>query len=429
MSKIYRIAIFGASPDTKNMGVSALLYSLLSGVLEKLPDVEFVIFDNQLGKRIGQLNVGSKEVTVTFYGARVGKRIYRQENLATMLFLSKLGRLGSTFNQGLRLIDACDAVIDVSAGDSFSDIYGFKRFNSILWPKIIAKNRGKQLIFAPQTYGPYRDERIKEKAAEASVAADMCWARDLHSFEILKNLLGHHFSPEKHYCGVDMAFKLPVQDASLKVSKEILDVINTKSEDKPLIGINVSGLIYQDKVSAKTNYHFIADYNMAVLNIVEHLLMSSSANILFISHVMDQLGHYESDYAAAVDVKNKLPNHLQSRVFITPATLNQSEVKWIISQLDWFCGTRMHSTIASLSMSVPTASISYSDKTKGVFETCGQGEQVADPRVLDNSQILSLITNSFNDRKLIKASLSKSIISVLEQADNQMNQMVNFIEH
>ena len=373
MSKIYRIAIFGASPDTKNMGVSALLYSLLSGILEKLPHVEFVIFDNQLGKRIGQLNVGDKDVSVTFYGARVGKRLYRQENLATMLFLSRFGRLGAFLNQGLRLIDECDAVIDVSAGDSFSDIYGLKRFNSIVWPKIIAKNRGKRLIFAPQTYGPYRDEQIKKKAAEVSVTADMCWARDLHSFEILKNLLGHHFSPEKHYCGVDMAFKLPFQDASLKISSEILHLINTKSEDTPLIGVNISGLIYQDKVSAKNNYHFIADYNMAVLNIVEDILLKSSANILFISHVMDQLGHYESDYAAAVDVRNKLPNHFQSRVFITPATLNQSEVKWVISHLDWFCGTRMHSTIASLSMTVPTSSISYSDKTKGVFETCGQG--------------------------------------------------------
>ena len=55
-------------------------------------------------------------------------------------------------------------------------------------------------------------------------------------------------------------------------------------------------------------------------------------------------------------------------------------------------------------------------------------EQVADPRVLDNSQILSLIMKSFNDRKLIKDSLSKSIINVLEQADNQLNLIARFIK-
>ena len=38
----------------------------------------------------------------------------------------------------------------------------------------------------------------------------------------------------------------------------------------------------------------------------------------------------------------------------------------------------VHATIAGLSTGVPTATISYSDKAIGVFESCGQGGEVFD---------------------------------------------------
>ena len=51
--------------------------------------------------------------------------------------------------------------------------------------------------------------------------------------------------------------------------------------------------------------------------------------------------------------------------------LDASEVKWCISKLDWFVGSRMHATIAALSSGVPCAAIAYSRKFRGVFATLG----------------------------------------------------------
>ena len=49
---------------------------------------------------------------------------------------------------------------------------------------------------------------IRRAAAEAAHIrqAAMCWARDARSFETLKELLGDYFDPQRHRCGVDVAF-------------------------------------------------------------------------------------------------------------------------------------------------------------------------------------------------------------------------------
>ena len=177
-----RVALFGASPDTPNMGVSALFASAIEGLTRALGSVEWVVFDDSLGRRskVFQMSDGTP-LQLTHFGSRGGHRYYRSENLATMKFLSQFARLGHYLNEGLRLIDSCDAVLDVSGGDSFSDIYGWKRFRSVSREKMIALFRGKPLILLPQTYGPYSDTRALKLAASLTCGASMAWARD-HTF-------------------------------------------------------------------------------------------------------------------------------------------------------------------------------------------------------------------------------------------------------
>jgi len=49
-----------------------------------------------------------------------------------------------------------------------------------------------------------------------------------------------------------------------------------------------------------------------------------------------------------------------------PAHFNASQIKQVISQLRCFIGARTHATIAALSTGVPTLSIAYSVKAKGI---------------------------------------------------------------
>ncbi len=104
-----------------------------------------------------------------------------------------------------------------------------------------------------------------------------------------------------------------------------------------------------------------------------------------------------------------------------PEGLDPAETKWIIGRTDWMCATRMHAAIAALSCGVPAAALAYSDKTLGVFESCGQGEHVADLRRLRTGAVLNLLWHSFRLRAATESSLARRLHTVMTRADSQMD--------
>lgn len=416
-----RLALFGAAPDTPNMGVSALFLSTVSALSERLDDVEFIVFDNGLGLRTDQrITAGGRPLRIRRFGARGGRRYHRPENLLTMTLSARMGGLGGMLNRAVRLIDQCDAVLDISGGDSFSDIYGRERFDNIWRPKAIALARRKPLILLPQTYGPFEAADVRTRAARVVAQADMAWARDPDSFEALMALAGPAFDPARHRQGVDMAFGLRPTPAADRLDPGLRQWLADKTAERPLVGLNVSGLIYNDPQAARRRYRFKADYCRVVCALVDGLIRRSSARVLLIPHVMDKPGHYESDLGACIDVAAQC-GHGPDRLRIAPADLDQSQVKWLISQVDWFCGTRMHSTIAALSSGVPTAAIAYSGKTAGVFESCGQRAQVRDPRVSSTDELIADLLHAYEQRAAVRERLARHLPAVRRLLDEQID--------
>jgi polysaccharide pyruvyl transferase WcaK-like protein len=54
------------------------------------------------------------------------------------------------------------------------------------------------------------------------------------------------------------------------------------------------------------------------------------------------------------------------RISILPRGLNAAQLKDVIRRCDGFMGARTHATVAALSQRVPTTSIAYSVKAKGI---------------------------------------------------------------
>lgn len=419
-----RVAVFGAAPDTANMGVSALFECIVEGLTSRFADLELVVFDNGSSlRRATHVTAGGQSVSLLRCGIRAGKRVYRSDNLFTLSLASRLGRVGGVLNRVIRLIDSCVAVVDVSGGDSFSDIYGRKRFGAIARPKRIAAARAKPVILLPQTYGPYFARTVREQAAAILRDAHQAWARDSESYEILKGLLGNRFDAGRHRCGVDMAFLLPPRNCMAHLTPTIRKWLSELEPGKPIVGLNVSGLIYNDPTVGQRQYGFRADYVRLVQQLAADILQSGDNRILLIPHVMSPVGHYESDYGAALSVRdalNGLPG-TAGRVEVVPPGLSAAESKWLIGHLDWLCATRMHAAIAGLSSGVPTAAVSYSDKTRGVFLTCEQAGSVVDPRVLDEDDAVWCLLANFEQRATARAELAVSVPRVQERAAAQMD--------
>lgn len=413
------VALLGAAPDTDNEGVTALCVSVLYAFSRFAPGSHIAVFDFGRGSNGLTVRGPQLDLILTRCGGFYTRHIYRAESLWNIRVSAHLGGL---WNPGAHLLRAAGAILDITGGDSFTDLYGPWRFRASCLPKQIALELGKPLILLPQTYGPFESPRNRRIAQDIVRRSAMAWARDERSFDVLKDLLGDAFDPVRHRSGVDVAFGLP----AVKPSEDALGAVAAWLGDKstPLAGVNVSGLLMNRPETAARQYGLQAHYGEAVISLVRRLLRDSGARILLIPHVVTPPGHYESDIEACHRVADAVADAAGGRVAVLPALHDPCEVKWVISQLDWFCGTRMHATIAALSSGVPAAAIAYSPKTLGVFETCGQGAHVADPRQLDTDEVVERLWHSWAAREEARESLRAALPAVLRRAEEQMDAII-----
>jgi polysaccharide pyruvyl transferase WcaK-like protein len=286
----------------------------------------------------------------------------------------------------------------------------------------MALENRKPLILLPQTYGPFRSQKARRIGEEIVRGSSQAWARDKRSFVVLQELLGRHFDERRHRCGVDVAFLLEAK-APVRQSTYLSGWLESR-RNRPLVGINVSGLIYNSPELAVSRYGFRADYRKVVTDLVSRLIGEGGANIVILPHVFPAHQSYESDVEASTQLIDALSPALRPHIRIEQTLRDPREAKWLVAQVDWFCGTRMHATIASLSSGVPTAAVAYSDKTKGVFESCGQGNHVVDPRQLGTEEILEVLWRSWVERDESRQSIRACLPGVLEVAEAQMDSIV-----
>jgi colanic acid/amylovoran biosynthesis protein WcaK/AmsJ len=411
------VSLVGAAPTTGNLGVTALCYSVLDALYDRLPELRMTVFD--YGHGSGRLmEYDSHEIQLR--GATLSRRVYKQESLWTMRLATSLG---GRWNRSVKSLRESSAIIDMSGGDSFTDLYGPKIFRAMTMRKQIAIESGTPLILGPQTYGPFRSDKTRRIASKIVRASRMSWARDADSFAVLRELLGDEFDTERHRQGVDCAFLLPIREPVNHTDENWYEWIATDTQDRdtPIVGLNVSGLLANDSESAHKQYGFKACYPDIIQGLLEHLLEHTDARVLLVPHVEPSGKDPESDVLACERVMAQIDSRHQARVIAVPAMRDPRQSKWIISRCDWFCGTRMHSAIAGLSTGVPTTAIAYSPKTRGVFATCGVADAVVDPRSMDTQDVLEGLKNWWNRRETLTSTLRAGLSGVLHTASAQMD--------
>lgn len=415
-----RISLFGAPGAHRNLGVGALRESALVGLLRRRPEVDAVVFDDGWGVRGAQTEVDGEIRAYRLCGVRHSRRVFRQESYAHMRAAARIGLP----NRGLSLVDGSTAIWDVSGGDSFADLYGERRFVTVTLPKELALARRRPLVLLPQTYGPFRDRRLRERARRALAGATAAWARDVDSFESLRELLGDDFDGARHHLGVDLAFGLPAV-APPGAARTALEEVIAEADGSPLVGLNVSGLLLNDPVAAE-RYGLRVDYRRVTERLARTLL-DRGAVLVLVPHVLGR-GETDSDEEVSAHLAADLKRTWGRRVVVAPSELGAGERKWLVSRLDWFAGARMHATIAGLSSGVPTAALAYSGKVRGVFASCGQEDQVADCRSLSTDEALELLVASFDNRARTRPGLERGLVEVCRTAEEQMDRIIEISE-
>ena len=403
-----QLVLAGAAIGNGNRGIEALGRAIADAVDRDAPGSILTILDDGWGVRRDDSGRYLRS-TVEYAGVRRSRRWHRPESWAQ---IRAAQACFPRANPIARRFAEAHVILDISAGDSFTDLYGPNRLKTISAPKAAALRANRPLVLLPQTYGPFRHAESRRLAERLVRSAELAYARDSWSYDRLLELAGPDADTSRLRSGVDVAFSLEPR----KPDAEIADRVEALGGEVTA-GVNVSGLL-QDQGALK-QYGMPGNYLTTMIALVRELI-NEGARVVLVPHVHVPGGSGESDIAAIGRLRSELSQAEQSRTLVLPSVLDAAEVKWCISRMDWFVGSRMHSTIAALSTLTPAVGYAYSDKTHGVFQTCGVGDQVVDARKWTGTDAVRRIVDSFFARESTRRILEAEVPATIDASRNQV---------
>ena len=365
------IGLEGAVINNDNMGCVALTCSLIA-MLEKISKdlnvpFDYFVFEGEENKNRTDSICTLLQVEKTRLCSVPTTHLYR---LRSML------RHPIKTTKTLSQMRKCDIFIDLTAGDSFSDIYGRYRFNGTTNVKLLIEHMNIPLILGPQTYGPFDDDCNKIKAKKVIEAACCVIARDQMSADYVAR-----FSQKPIFVTTDLAFGLPFHK------------IEVDAEGKIKIGLNASSLLVKNKTEkTETRFKLKTDYDKYLKEVLRILTSDERYDIYIIPHVERDAGD---------ELKKEFPNLHYLEPFEDPIS-----AKNFISQMDVFIGARMHATIGAFSSGVATIPTAYSRKFKGLYKNLGY-KYVVDLTTLDTQEAVSLTVDYVERYRELKACVEK----------------------
>lgn len=248
-----------------------------------------------------------------------------------------------------KIMNRCDIIFDFTEGDSFTDIYGLKRFIAMAVLKWHAISSQVVFVLGPQTYGPFNKNWTKNVASQILKRSTRVYSRDVQSAQYVKKIANIDAMSV-----IDVAFALPYIQNESEVEDGLIKV-----------GINISGLLWNGGYTGYNEFGLLVDYKEYNYKIIEKLITSQKYEIYLIPHVISEES-VEDDLLACKAILEKFPE-----CNLAPKFSNPMQAKSYISCMDVFLGARMHSTIASYSTGIATIPFSYSRKFEGLYETLG----------------------------------------------------------
>lgn len=419
-SRSMKIGLLGATLETPNLGVSALATGAIRCMLSTYPEAEVFLLDYARESSVRRVKVEGKSVEIALTNMRFSKKFWLSNNVAMLLLLAVVYRAcnSSAIRQWLlrnsrylREIASADLFGAVAGGDSFSDIYGRARFLYVALPQILILLMKKRLVLLPQTYGPFQHAWTRLVARWIVSHAERAWSRDEHSlFELMD---GRTASTRaiREFC-FDMAFGIE-SHAPRRFEVEGIRLEGVAKNN--LVGLNISGLLYQNGYSGRNEFKIHSNYREFVREVVRLLLAFKDATVLLVPHVYGVGAWSESDAFACERIFEEVQGDYPGRIGVLRGEYSPNEVRYLIGRCGFFVGSRMHACIAAVSQCIPAVSIAYSDKFVGVMRPTGLEALVADARTCTTAELLDIVQRNFERRAEWQEQLESRVPRIREQ--------------
>lgn len=340
------IIISGFNIKDNNRGTAALSYGAISfldklGYLADDPELLNIRYANKIWKYRSYAEIleiqGKRLKHICVYVSTIEKKMF--DKVGILLPWTKFGKVV----RNVRL------VANINGGDGFSDIYGTDIFLSRLPDTKIALKRNIPYILLPQTIGPFKAASNKKMAEDILLNAKKIFVRDDKYIKRLEDLsLNYELTKDL--------------SAFMKPERWNIDIIPES------IGLNISGLALYNKFPGLEGQ--FDNYRDLILGIID-LFLAKGKSIYLISHSynFNTPEKNNDDLAACKDIYQSLSN--TENVVLVNEDLTPPQIKYVISKMSFFIGTRMHANFAAMYTGVPLYGLAYSYKFKGAFDANG----------------------------------------------------------
>jgi colanic acid/amylovoran biosynthesis protein len=374
-----KIIFFGMGLDSGNRGVNALCIGATEIVASSynVKEITLISFRKKTAEPVEytlKTSVGNVKVVNKFFSKKDLLGALKDVVLFKLFNKEPYSSLSSEIYSG-------NLIFDLNEGDSFSDIYGLSRILRHFLDSFLAISLKKDLIFLPQTIGPFDTLIGKSLGLYILKRLKKLYVRDDKAVPLL----------EKYNIDFTQTIDLAVYMSPKEVNINILE---------GAVAINISGLMYYNNYKSLQGQ--FRDYKTILLKVVEYF-QSINKHIIFIPHTYNVDNILDEDDLSAI--KDFVYENSLKDITIVDKSYDAQELKYIISQTDFFIGSRMHACIGALSSSVPTIGLAYSYKFKGTFdmfnsiETAIEVNNIASDEV---SKIVKQISNIYKNKEFYK---------------------------
>ncbi len=237
-------------------------------------------------------------------------------------------------------------------GDNYSLDYGLASLFFFAGIADAAMAMGKPAVLWGASVGPFTREPLAEKRiAEHLRRLTLVTVRESRSIEYLR--------------GIGVADNvLAVADSALAMKPQPVDTRAWWPADPGdgVLGLNIGWLIDSLRRQAGQAEGIVGE----VVAFVREVLATTRLSVVLVPHVAPLNGNaFNNDEVFNEQLLAALGGP-SARLATVPRGLNAAQLKHVISQCRLLIAARTHATIAAFSTAVPTLSIAYSVKAKGI---------------------------------------------------------------
>ena len=302
--------------------------------------------------------------------------------------------------------DACLSV----GGDNYTLDYGFPTW--LITRDRLTKYAGIPLVIWGASIGPFESNpALKTKMKEHLQYVDLITARESVTVKYLSTL-GITRNVVRVF---DPAFALQSVPYTGPEKKFI--------ESGDVVGLNISALIadWRDDKNLERLLDEVANFLEAAT--------SEGLKFLLIPHVTKRNSSFVVDDEATLNMLIKRVKYGKDNIALLPGNLSTRNVKWMISQCRFFIGARTHSTIAAISSGVPTITIAYSQKARGINrDIFGNEQYILETPLVSKESLLKKLKILQNDETSIRTFLRDKHPEMIRGAQRNVEALADLLE-